>query len=133
MHDNDYPPARAFALGYVPPPLAGVSANNPSLDLRSLAHRLLDKGQKAVIAIAPAVEDMSSNKPSSTGKVQENSSPGVPKSGGVDDSVEMREGERFGGVGQRMANGKGGGGGGESLAAEAFRAWLVDELGGPMR
>ncbi|CAM9094590.1 unnamed protein product, partial [Laminaria digitata] len=105
--------------------LTGVSADNPSMDLRSLAHRLLDKGQKAVIAIAPAVEDTPSAENS-----RENS--GVPKNGAVDDTVGMGRGRDFGGAEDVMAGGKGGTAASETLAAEAFGSWLVDELGGPM-
>ena len=115
------------------PPLTGVSADNPSLDLRSLARRLLYKGQRAVIAIAPAVEDTSSSKPSSAGYSLQNSSPGVPKNGGVDDTVEMGRGHEFGGADDVTAGGEGGNSGPETLAAEAFGSWLVDELGGPRR
>lgn len=114
-------------------PLTGVSADNPSLDLRSMAHRLLHKGQKAVIAIAPAVEDTSSSKPSSAEKSREFYSPGVPKNGAVGDTVDMGRGHEFGDPDDVTAGGEGGSSGPETLAAEAFGSWLVDELGGPRR
>lgn len=121
------PPSRVRA------PLTGVSADNPSLDLRSLAHRLLDKGQRAVIAIAPAVEDTPSSKPSSAEKSRERSSPGVPKIRAVDDTVEMGGGREIGGADDGISGGEEGSSGPEKLAAEAFGSWLVDELGGPRR
>lgn len=114
-------------------PPTGVSADNPSLDLQSLAHRLLDKGQRAVIAIAPAVEDTSSSKPSSAEKSRDRSSPGVPKIRSVDDTVEMGRGRELGAADDVTVGGEEGSSGSERLAAEAFGSWLVDELGGPRR
>lgn len=98
-----------------------------------MAHRLLDKGQRAVIAIAPAVEDTSSRKPSSAENSGGNYSPGVPKNGAGGDTVEMGRGREFGGPDDVTAGGEGGSSGPETLAAEAFGSWLVDELGGPRR
>lgn len=118
----------------------GVSAYNPSLDLRSMAHRLLHKGQRAVIAIAPSVGDNSANQNAS---LTELSSPNrreeEAEHGGMIDVVvetetrRVLDGDEGVSVNGRGEKGGAAGGGAELLAAEAFAAWLVEELGGTER
>lgn len=74
-----------------------------------MAHRLLDVGHKAFIAVAPAVEDTLAE-------------PGFSSHGGQ----ARKEGNAQVGGGDVS-------GGAESSAAEDFAAWLIEELGGPDR
>lgn len=105
------------------PSSTGVSAYNPSLDLQSLAHRLLDKGQKAVIAVAPAHEENSDRREFSSREAP-------PRN--WDRGREEGERRASDGDGQEgVGDGKEKGAGAEWLAAKDFAAWLVEELGGP--
>lgn len=127
---------------------AGVNLYNPSLDLVTMVKRLRDVGQKAVIAVAPAV-DLHQHAPrqarsSSSPPDRDQESNGEGKAGVEQrhDGEEKGEGEGHGGGGPERGDGRGRNrervdaeaeGLGLTLAAQEFSAWLVDELGGPDR
>lgn len=106
---------------------AGVNAYNPSQDLRTMVSNLRNAGQKSVIAVAPAFEQhapdeiLSSLPPSSARHLWEKGEKDVRSMGGHGGTG----GESDGRVERRGVRG-----GAESLAAQDFSSWLINELGG---
>lgn len=100
---------------------AGVSANNPSQDLDTLASRLRNSGPRTVIAVAPALEQGRGGKDVVSDDMMPSSRGFSSRNSGEGGSGEANSGS---------ANGGGNGAGAEMLAAEEFSSWLVDELGG---
>ena len=130
---------------------------NPSLDLSSLVRRLHDAGQKAVVAVAPAVEQQQHASEHTRSSASPSSSPDEDQHHDQFSSFERRKRPAHSGKGKGGAeegsSGKRQGeessepehedetatigaeleGLGPSLAAQDFSSWLVDELGGPDR
>ncbi|CAM9424100.1 unnamed protein product, partial [Ectocarpus fasciculatus] len=101
--------------------ITGVSANNPSQDLDTLASRLRNSGPRTVIAVAPALEQGRGGRDVVSDDMMPSSRGFSSRNSGEGGSGEVNSGS---------ANGGGNGAGAEMLAAEEFSSWLVDELGG---
>jgi len=96
-----------------------VNLYNPSLDLLTIVRRLRDVGQKAVIAVAPAVELHQHQHQHASGHTRSSS-----LSPDQDDPENSGKGKGKGKAGFEKWH---------VVAAQEFSAWLVDELGGPDR
>lgn len=101
---------------------AGVKANNPSQDLDTLASRLRNSGPRTVIAVAPAFEQGREGR-------DVFSDDKMLSSRGDFSSLNSGEGGS-GDANRGSADGGGMGAGAETLAAEEFSSWLIEELGG---